>query len=137
MGGQIAFDGPQPTGGGTHSIAPRQHWPLVHTSGAGHAAPVPQPAGFGTHLPFAHTLLAGQSFCVLQPLAVHKPPTHTEPAGQLAQPSSGMQPPFLHVEPFGQGAPLLQLVATHTPSTHSEPSGQSSSALQLPVTGWH
>jgi hypothetical protein len=116
---------------------PKQHIPLMHFVSAPQGAPVPQPVGTGTHMNCAlHIEPDGQGSWPPHFCAVHIPPTHVEPAGQLAHAPAGTQAPFSHVEPDGQAAPCAQSSATQVLSTHIEPGGQGWLSAQPPVTGW-
>lgn len=136
VGGQRSPAGPQPVGGGTQVVL-KQHCPFMHWSGGGQSAPMPQPPGWGTHLPMLQTLPGGQDAPSVQLWAVHIPPTQVEPGGQLSQAPWGTQAPFSQIDPGGQVPPFAQLCATQLPSTQVEPGGQDCpSGPQAPVTGW-
>lgn len=55
---------------------------------------MPQPIGFGTHLPPTHIESGGQGAPVEQSPATHMPFTHVAPSGQGGQLPLGTHAPF-------------------------------------------
>jgi hypothetical protein len=138
LGGQSAPAGPQPVGGGTQ-LMPKQHWPFMHTPGAGHSPPLPQPIAFGTHWLFWQVEPGGQGAPLAQSTATQVPLSQVDPAGHSTQPLE-MQTPFWHVEPGGHIVPLSQVMGTlpssppgvvQVPSLPQvDPDGQSADVVQ-------